>query len=78
MRFAGDEYFVLPIKQYLLLQKAGPDIKLDWYPPNISRILYTQSLEVPFELLLDGVSPSAYHTNALTDTNNYFYLFEIE
>jgi hypothetical protein len=63
MRFAGDEGFVLPIK-------------LDWYPPNISRILYTQSLEDPFEVLLDGVSPSAYHSDALTDPNNYFYLFE--
>ena len=77
MRFAGDDYFVLPIKEYLLLQKAYPHIRLDWSPPNASNILYSTSPELPFIPLLDGVYPSAYHTDALLDSNNYFYLYEL-
>ncbi|OGF68326.1 MAG: hypothetical protein A2Y62_10280 [Candidatus Fischerbacteria bacterium RBG_13_37_8] len=78
MRFAGDETHLVPVKQFLLIQKATPHLKLDWYPPNISRILYTQSMQEPFQLLFDGVTPSTYHFNALTDNNNYYYLFELQ
>jgi len=77
MRFAGDENFILPIKEYILMKKDFPHIEINWYPPNNSNILYKQSLLDEFQILYSQVYSTVKHNNVLLDSNNYFYAFEM-
>ncbi len=76
IRFAGDENYTLPVKEYMLLKKLTPHIEINWYPPSTSNIYYKLSLNDELQVLFNGVIPTVNHINALIDNNNYYYIFE--